>query len=116
MDIEIFSNGSACIKDQQIIKTLCEENSCTIPNEKLTDLRVQNPVNEALQFSFIILADKAVRYNIYNSNEQLIKKGRVASNKGFNSKIINLPEAQRGFYFLQIEDGQTKKAVKILKL
>ena len=116
MLVDIRANGTACIGSEETIKILCEENSCPSQKEKLSNLKVQNLANETLQFSFIALADKYIRYKIYSINEKLIKKGRVESNKGFNTKTINLPEAQRGFHFLQIDDGEFKEVVKFMKL
>jgi len=114
-NLVIENNGADC-SVLSSIKNVCEESMCIEKELILADLNTNNPINEQLQFSFIIFEDQPVIYTIYNVNEQVIRQGSVIGNKGFNSKTIDLPDVERGFYFLQIQDAHTKAVVKFMKL
>jgi len=115
LSINIGNNGMNCTSLQSI-KMSCEDDSCQINELGLSDLEANSPAREQLQFSFINFEEQIVNYTIYNINEQLIRKGSATGNKGFNLKTIDLPEVERGYYFLQIKGKDTEEVVKFLKL
>jgi len=115
MTTALENNGDEC-SGFAAIKNRCEANSCVKNEETLTDLKISRLANETVQFSFFILEDEAIDYKIYNINDQLIRRGTIAGNKGLNTKTITFSEAQKGFHFLQIDNGVRKEIVKFMKL
>jgi len=75
-----------------------------------------NPVFEELQFGFGSNQEQAVRYQIYNINDQMIAKGKVDAQRGYNTKTIPVTFSQKGHYFLLLFNDEVREAVKFTKL
>lgn len=115
LHMNVYNNGMSC-PNLQFIKNTCEETRCIENELNFSDLKTNNPVKERLQFGFFTFQDQMVDYTIYNINKQVIRKGSVMTEKGSNYKRVDLPDIERGYYFLQIDSGEFKEATKFLKL
>jgi len=116
VNVHIINNGMKC-SDWQTIKSSCSSNDCTTEEETFTDLKiVNNLISQQLTFSYIAFEDQPANYSIYNINDQLIQKGTVESDLGFNEKTIDISYGQKGYYFLMINNENIKEVVRFVKV
>jgi hypothetical protein len=75
-----------------------------------------NPVNNQIQATLMSKASGMAKYQVMNTNGQLICESEVPAEIGSNSIKINAENMNRGYYFLKIQgpDGQIHTS-KILK-
>jgi len=112
----ISNNGTNC-SSWQMIKENCSENNCTEKENLLSDLKIQNnPITQQLEFSFITFEEQPIDYTIYSISDQLLAKGSIDGIIGYNRKVIDLPSIQKGFYFLVVNNEETKVFRKFVKL
>jgi len=115
--LQLDLNSKAC-STIEVLKTNCIDfEECPKIKDELTDLNILvNPlIDESLSFSFISTLPQNITYAVYNLNNQQLISGGLTTEKGLNTKTIQLPYT-KGFYFLSILDGNTQLSTKFLKL
>jgi len=116
LNMGVTSNGPDC-SGMEAIKKACEESPCNIREESLSDLNISYSLSiNRLQFDYIVYKDQPVNYHIFNMNDQIVFKGKVDSQKGLNFKTVDIPDLQKGCYFLLVKNEDTKAVAKFMKM
>jgi len=84
------NNGEDCSTIETLKTTCIDYDTCPKVKDVLFDLCVLKnpPANQSLTFSLISTLSQNVEYTIFNLNNQLLLKGGLTVDKGFNEKTV----------------------------
>jgi len=114
--IEITNKGEECL-DLGNIKNKCDSQTCPKNMRSLSALNLtKNPVFDELQFCFASYDNQSINYQIHNINDQIVAKGRIDGQQGYNTKTIPVTFSQKGHYFLLLYNDDVKEVMKFVKM